>query len=107
MSQFSRLVAETTRQVPIKVQVGHVLFPSNRCIGKLVFPLFLWAIGPDRRKRVVAHVGNDPEGHLKVLQEYGFRAEGLPPALGGTYDIDSFQEFLDSQLRKDEAKMLE
>jgi hypothetical protein len=63
-----------------------------------MFPSILWLMGPEFRKRICIHVGGGPNELLMALSAYGMKADGIPPAVGGSFDLTRHEECLDQRL---------
>ncbi len=95
---MSRILVEMLRfAAPIKLRAGHVFFPAFRCVAKLFFPLVLWWLGPELRKKVSLHLCGGPKEYLMDLQKVGMRADGLPPSMGGSFDLVGLCNKLDER----------
>jgi hypothetical protein len=84
--------------VPIQVRSAHLCFPCNKCVAMLLFPFNLWLLGPELRKKMCIHVGGGPKELLMDLSAYGMEANGIPPAVGGSFDLTRYGESLDQRL---------
>jgi hypothetical protein len=64
----------------------------------LLLPSALWLMGPEFRKRICLHFGGGPKELLMDLSAYGMEAHGIPPAMGGSFDLTRHEERLDQRL---------
>jgi hypothetical protein len=64
----------------------------------LILPSVLWLMGPELRKRICVHVGGGPKELLMDLSAYGMTANGIPPEVGGSFDLIRYEERLDQRL---------
>jgi hypothetical protein len=86
------------RCVPLQVRAGHLCFPCHKCVAMLLFPSALWLMGPELRKRICIHLGGGPKELLMDLSAYGMKANGIPPEVGGSFDLTRYKERLDQRL---------
>jgi hypothetical protein len=64
----------------------------------LLFPFSLWLMGAEFRKRLCIHVGGRPKEFLMDLSAYGMEADGVPPEVGGSFNLTRYEERLDQRL---------
>jgi len=85
---MSRISVEMVRfAIPVKVRAVHIFFPGHRCVAQLFFPILLCWLGPELRKRLSFHLSGGPKEYLMDLQKVYMRADGLPPAMGGSFNL--------------------
>ena len=67
-------------------------------MAKLFFPTALLMYGAELRKIVSIHLCGGPKEYLMDLQKVGMRADSLPLAMGGSFDVSDFRHKLDERL---------
>lgn len=90
-------------EFPCIPQAFHAFHPGQRSIGALMFPLILPLIDKRIRRLVRSHRCGRPSDYLYDLQQTGMIASGLPPALGGTFDLQAFERLVDDFAAEEEA----
>lgn len=90
-------------EFPCIPQAIHAFHPGQRSTGSLMFPLILPLMGKQIRRLVRSHRCGRPNDYLFDLQQTGMIASGLPPALGGTFDLYAFGMFVDDFAAQEEA----
>jgi hypothetical protein len=70
----------------------------------LLFSSGLWLMGPELRKRTSLHLGGGPKELLMDLSAYGMEANGIPPEVGGSFDLIRYEEHLDQRLELEKSR---
>jgi hypothetical protein len=84
--KFMKLLFEMIRaSLPISINALHTCRPAEKSLTAIVLPFTLWFMGKDMRVRRIEHFG-EPPVLLSSLEEYGLKKEGIPAALGGTWN---------------------
>lgn len=78
--------------MPMKLQSVRILLPGRMSVAGLLLPIALWMMGPTIRRISRMHRNGLPPDYLFDFKQLGMTAEGLPPALGGTFDALEFQK---------------
>ena len=103
---MGRISVEMIRfAAPVKIRAIHIFFPAHRCLAKLLFPMALWWLGPELRKKLAIHLSGGPKDYLMDLQKVYMQADGLPPAMGGSFDLADLRNKLDERRALEMARL--
>jgi len=83
----------------------HVCFPRGKCVARLFYPIVLWLLGSDLRRRLCTHVASNPEEFSTLLAPY-VMPTGLPCELGGTWHRNDLEKSLEQRLAIELARNL-